>query len=59
MSDNTVVTVVSGHTFTINRKYDLAGSKVLGAGSFGVVSNMIINIRANVMYQLRLLQGPT
>jgi hypothetical protein len=31
-------TTVNGHTFTISKRYNLQNSKILGAGSFGVVN---------------------
>jgi serine/threonine protein kinase len=31
-------TVVSGHTFTVDPRYDLKESKILGRGSYGVVT---------------------
>ena len=30
--------VIQGHTFTIDHKYDLSNAKILGRGSFGVVT---------------------
>lgn len=39
MSDVSVVgQVVNGHTFTVSPKYNLSESKILGKGSFGIVS---------------------
>jgi serine/threonine protein kinase len=35
---NLVATVVSGHTFTIDGRYDLKDAKILGRGSYGVVT---------------------
>ena len=32
-------TLVQGHTFTISSRYDLSGGKILGKGSFGIVSS--------------------
>ena len=40
MSHNQQI-VVQGHTFTIDKKYDLTGAKILGRGSFGVVTTAI------------------
>jgi serine/threonine protein kinase len=37
-SAEVLATVVSGHTFTVDPRYDLAGSKILGRGSYGVVT---------------------
>lgn len=34
-------TVVSGHTFTVDTRYDLKDSKILGRGSYGVVTTAI------------------
>jgi serine/threonine protein kinase len=34
-------TVVSGHTFSIDPKYDLTNSRILGRGSYGVVTTAI------------------
>jgi serine/threonine protein kinase len=31
-------TVVSGHTFTVDTRYELKDSKILGRGSYGVVT---------------------
>ena len=31
-------TVVSGHTFSISSRYDFTGCRILGRGSYGVVS---------------------
>ena len=33
--------VVQGHTFTVDTRYQLAGSKILGRGSFGVVTTSV------------------
>ncbi|RYH19897.1 hypothetical protein EON65_25315 [archaeon] len=47
MSDNPepVATVVNGHTFTIDTRYVLKDSKILGKGSFGVVCTAYDAIR--------------
>jgi hypothetical protein len=37
--------VVSGHTFTIDTRYDLADSKILGRGSYGVVTTAIDTLK--------------
>jgi serine/threonine protein kinase len=34
-------TVVSGHTFSISSRYDFTGCRILGRGSYGVVSQAI------------------
>ena len=34
-------TVVSGHTFTVDTRYELKDSKILGRGSYGVVTTAI------------------
>lgn len=34
---DTVATVVNGHTFTVDPRYILTDSRILGKGSFGVV----------------------
>lgn len=36
-----VQTVISGHTFSISRRFDMTGSKILGLGSYGVVATSI------------------
>jgi serine/threonine protein kinase len=33
-----IATVVSGHTFTVDTRYELKDSKILGRGSYGVVT---------------------
>ena len=33
-----VATVIAGNTFTIDSRYDLSNAKILGKGSFGVVT---------------------
>ena len=33
--------VIQGHTFTIDKKYDLSSAKILGRGSFGVVTTAV------------------
>lgn len=38
---NVIQTVISGHTFSINRRFDMTGSKILGLGSYGVVATAI------------------
>jgi hypothetical protein len=40
-----VSTVVSGHTFTIDTRYVLKDSRILGKGSFGVVCTAYDSIR--------------
>jgi len=40
-----VPTVVSGHTFTIDTRYVLAEARILGKGSFGVVTTAYDSIR--------------
>ena len=37
-------TVVSGHTFSISSRYDFTGCRILGRGSYGVVSQAIDTI---------------
>lgn len=34
-------TAVQGHTFTISSRYDLSNGKILGKGSFGIVSSAV------------------
>lgn len=34
-------TVVSGHTFSISTRYDLQESRILGRGSYGVVTTAL------------------
>ncbi len=48
MSDSSaepVATVISGHTFTVDTRYGLTDSKILGKGSFGVVCTAYDSIR--------------
>ena len=45
MSDEHIATVISGHTFTIDSRYVLADSKILGKGSFGVVCTAYDSVR--------------
>jgi serine/threonine protein kinase len=40
-----VATVVSGHTFTIDVRYVLKDSRILGKGSFGVVCTAFDAVR--------------
>eukprot|EP01031_Cornospumella_fuschlensis_P026251 gene26251-31711_t len=44
-SEEPVATVVNGHTFTIDTRYVLKDSKILGKGSFGVVCTAYDSIR--------------
>ena len=44
-SEEPVSTVVNGHTFTIDTRYVLKDSKILGKGSFGVVCTAYDSIR--------------
>lgn len=37
MASEPVATVVSGNTYTLDPRYDLSESRILGKGSFGVV----------------------
>mmetsp|Transcript_22984 Transcript_22984/g.20876 ORF Transcript_22984/g.20876 Transcript_22984/m.20876 type:complete len:628 (+) Transcript_22984:115-1998(+) len=37
----TVPSVVNGHTFTVSQRYNFQDSKILGRGSFGVVSTAV------------------
>ena len=41
----TVATVVNGNTYTIDPRYDLNESKILGKGSFGVVCSAFDTVR--------------
>ncbi len=42
MSEASIVaTVVHGHTFTVSPRYNLKDSKILGRGSFGVVTTAV------------------
>ena len=45
MSDEHIATVVSGHTFTIDSRYVLSESRILGKGSFGVVCTAYDSVR--------------
>ena len=38
MSDTVCAQVVNGHTFTVSPRYDLSEGKILGKGSFGIVT---------------------
>lgn len=40
-----VATVVNGHTFTIDTRYVLTDSRILGKGSFGVVCTAYDSVR--------------
>jgi serine/threonine protein kinase len=40
-----VATVVNGHTFTVDTRYVLAESRILGKGSFGVVCTAYDSVR--------------
>ena len=40
-----VATVVNGHTFTVDTRYVLSESRILGKGSFGVVCTAFDKIR--------------
>ncbi len=40
-----IATVVNGHTFTVDDRYVLAESRILGKGSFGVVCTAYDSIR--------------
>lgn len=40
-----VATVVNGHTFTVDDRYVLTESRILGKGSFGVVCTAFDSIR--------------
>ena len=44
-SDEPIATVVNGHTFTIDSRYVLKDSRILGKGSFGVVCTAYDSIR--------------
>jgi serine/threonine protein kinase len=44
-SSKFVETVVSGNTYTIDPRYDLTGSRIVGKGSFGVVCTAFDTIR--------------
>lgn len=45
MSVEPVATVVSGNTYTLDTRYDLSESRILGKGSFGVVCTAKDTIR--------------
>jgi serine/threonine protein kinase len=40
-----IATVVNGHTFTVDKRYVLTDSKILGKGSFGVVCTAYDSVR--------------
>jgi hypothetical protein len=40
-----IATVVNGHTFTVDPRYVLKDSKILGKGSFGVVCTAYDSVR--------------
>lgn len=44
-SEEPVSTVVNGHTFTIDSRYVLKDSRILGKGSFGVVCTAYDSVR--------------
>jgi len=44
-SETTVATVVNGHTFTIDPRYVLKDARILGKGSFGVVTTAYDSVR--------------
>jgi hypothetical protein len=44
-SEATVATVVNGHTFTIDPRYILKDARILGKGSFGVVTTAYDSVR--------------
>ena len=45
MSTAPVATVVSGNTYTVDVRYDLSDSRILGKGSFGVVCTAYDTVR--------------
>jgi serine/threonine protein kinase len=45
MSVAPVATVVNGNTYTLDPRYDLSESKILGKGSFGVVCTAYDTVR--------------
>jgi serine/threonine protein kinase len=45
LSDFIIATVINGHTFTIDTRYQLKDSRILGKGSFGVVCTAFDKIR--------------
>ena len=45
MSVAPVATVVSGNTYTLDPRYDLSNSRILGKGSFGVVCTALDTVR--------------
>jgi hypothetical protein len=45
MSLAPVATVVNGNTYTIDPRYDLSESRILGKGSFGVVCTAYDTVR--------------
>lgn len=44
-SSGLFATVVSGHTFTVDPRYDLKESKILGRGSYGVVATAVDQLK--------------
>lgn len=45
MATAPVATVVNGNTFTVDPRYDLSESRILGKGSFGVVCTAYDTVR--------------
>lgn len=45
VEDPVVATVVQGHTFTISPRYDLKDARILGRGSYGVVTTAVDTVR--------------
>lgn len=46
-SSNLVATVVQGHTFTVSPRYNLTDARILGRGSYGVVTTAIDTVSGN------------
>ena len=42
---NLIATAVSGHTFTVDPRYDLKDAKILGRGSYGVVTTALDSLK--------------
>jgi len=40
-----IATVINGNTYTVDPRYDLTESKILGKGSFGVVCSAFDTVR--------------
>jgi serine/threonine protein kinase len=51
-----VATVVAGNTFTLDQRYDLSSSRILGKGSFGVVCTAVDKLRGNISIAIKRIR---